>query len=111
MKLTQRRGQLITRVDVKENTGDKRTLIHEEKTTILKPFTNAPVHADVGATLRVTVSENYQSITVGCSVTIPTDPDEDAAQRAFTWAHDFCDRNLSEKLKDVRRVLRKMSNA
>lgn len=104
-----RSGQALTKQEVKRSGNDPALLSSESQTQVLGPFTVDPVHAEVRASLRVTISENYHSATVECSVMIPTQANAEAAQAGYEWAHDFCARNINEKIKKVRSALRSVA--
>ena len=102
-------GQVLTKHEVKRTGNDKQTLVNESQTEVLGPFSVAEIHAEVRASLRVTISENYHSATLECAVMLPVDPTADATQHGYEWAHDFCTRNINEKMKGVRKGLRNLA--
>lgn len=64
--------------------------------------------SEVGITLGYTVSENYTSITMHASVTVPCKPGKEhqAQEYAFQTAQDF----LTEKHDDVMESLEELSS-
>lgn len=101
-------GQKTMREKITERGLTAGVLREDERTTAVGPFTVSPVHAEVRASVRVTPSKNYQSIAVECSIMIPVEPTEEAIQRGYEWAFDQCDKNISERMKVMQKVLHEM---
>lgn len=101
-------GQKHITEKITERGNNPRTIHEDARTTAVGPFTVNPVHAEVRASLRVTPSKNYQSISVECSIMVPVDANEDAIQRGYEWAFDQCDKNISERMKVMQKVLKEM---
>lgn len=97
LRKTGRDAQLI------ESAGGLRS---EERTVSIGPFTVESVHAEVGHDMRVTLSENYHSVSVGVTVRIPVDPNEEAVNNGLQWCAEKVNAFLADEMKGARRALR-----
>lgn len=89
-------GQVTTEKTVKTTGREKIVLEDRKENTVVGPFCVDSSHAEVEANVKVTISENYQSVTLGASVRIPVPPNEkgvkDGLDWAFATAQQFLDR-------------------
>lgn len=96
---------------VKENGKKKRTLVRQNSTEGLGPFSRDENPARVGATVGATLSRNYHTVTVQVSVNIPAHATHEGIDTAFAWCFDKAGDVLNEQLKGGRRALKKLSGS
>lgn len=95
-RLMKKQGKISGSVEVKKLTEKKDKISY-----------TPPVETDgtsVGASIGLTLSENYQSVNVQATVTLPTIFAEKEAAMEEAWR--FVDAELSERLDDAKKLMK-----
>jgi hypothetical protein len=102
-------GTVRTERVLKQNGKEKKTLVRENKTEGLGPFSREENPARVGATVGATLSRNYHTVTVQVSVNIPAHATEAGVDEGIAWCFNKAGDVLNEQLKGANRALDKLS--
>jgi len=102
-------GQALIKKETKKTGNDARTISSEEKTITLEPFTTEAVHAQVAGEMRLTLSENYHSVSVGVYISIPTAPTAEAVQEGTEWCFEKVTEFLNKEAQGARKALKQLA--
>jgi hypothetical protein len=80
-----------------------------EKTVELGPFTLDEVHAEVGTDTRLTISQNYHTVSLGVSIRIPVPANDKAVKKGLGYCRDMANDFLNREMKGARQLLRDMA--
>lgn len=101
---------VVTTEKVLEKKGIGAEVIERQEDTVaIGPFSVEAVHAEVEANVRILLSENYHSVTVGVSVRIPVDPTHEAVQKGMDYCFDTANSFLEKETRGAREVLRQVA--
>jgi hypothetical protein len=102
-------GRALITTELKKTGRDKRVIETKEKTIMIGPFTTDEVHAKVGGDIRLTMSENYHSVSVGVNVQIPVAPDDAEVDKGLHYCFDKVHQFINAEVKGARAALRKVA--
>jgi hypothetical protein len=102
-------GQALIKREAKKTGHNAHVISSEEKTIPLEPFTTDEVHAQVAGDMKITMSENYHSVSVGVYISIPVDPTPLAVQDGLTWCFMKAEEFLNKEAAGARKALRQLA--
>lgn len=111
MKIAQKaeNGLITTSKQLDKKGIGAQRLEDTENTITIGPFSVAPVHAEVEANVKILLSENYHSVSVGVSVKIPVDATHEAVQKGLDYCFATANEFLEQETKGAREVLRQVA--
>jgi hypothetical protein len=80
-----------------------------ERTISVGPFTTDDVHARVCGGMRITMSENYYSVSVDVQVNIPVPPTPEGVQEGLDWCFAKASECLNNEAKGARKALKALA--